>query len=95
MFSVRNVEKFLDDHPELGFNKSEVMEKVNDMAHNKVLSGACGEDLFGAHKDFFFDELLSDPEQGNCLFYLSGRKNSCLLFPALAEAAHSFLLNHR
>lgn len=62
MFSIRNVEKFLDEHPELGFNKDEVMKKAIDMSHNNVLSGAYGEDLFGAHKDFFFTELLLDPE---------------------------------
>ena len=60
MFSVRNVEKFLDDHPELDLDRKEILKNAGSASHKNVLSGASAAELFGVYEELFFAELLSD-----------------------------------
>ena len=60
MFSIKNVEKFLEDHPELNLDREEILKNAGSLAYKNVLSGASAAELFGVYEELFFAELLSD-----------------------------------
>ncbi|MEN8252173.1 MAG: hypothetical protein ABFQ53_01165 [Patescibacteria group bacterium] len=63
MISVRNIEKFVDDHPEIGLDKSKILEQANGLAHEMVLSGGSVIDLLGDNLEIlFFREFNRDVE---------------------------------
>lgn len=64
-FSVRNVEKFVGDHPELGLSKDAILERAKTMVETgtNVLVGMVAYKLFEpATAKLFFHEITSDAE---------------------------------
>lgn len=63
--SVRNVEKYFDDHPEFAGIKDKFMEgiKKENEASGGIISGGTIEKLFGVPLAAeFFQEVTTDPE---------------------------------
>ena len=60
MVSIRNVEKFVADHPELfANNKDEVLAKAKASASNGMISGEFVQGFMGVLTSRFFDEVTS------------------------------------
>ena len=62
MFSIRNVEKFVDDHPQLFNDKEAVMQRAREIAGDgKIIMGGGAEMIFGKKvASMFFGALQSD-----------------------------------
>lgn len=62
MFSIRNLEKFLDAHPELGLDTEQIKIQAQGLAHNNILSGQYGQVLLGNDiASIFFHEITTIP----------------------------------
>ena len=63
-FSMRNVEKFLNDHPELfsETQKGEILTKAKESSFNGLFVGVQGEELFGEFAQIFFQEITANKE---------------------------------
>ena len=64
--SIRNVEKFLKDHPEFFDNEDEILEAAKKAANkNGVMSGAAVNGFMGRFTDMFFFEVTRNQEHIN------------------------------
>ena len=61
MISVRNIKKFLDDHPEIS-NADEILVQAEELAKNGILSGGAIKILFPKHINEFVQAIEHDPE---------------------------------
>ena len=62
MISIKNIEKFIDDHPELELDKIQVLKKARDFCDEGVIMGGAVEQILGEHKEIFFQEISTDFE---------------------------------
>ena len=64
MVSVRNIKKFVEDHPELGDLGKEILSKLKDLGEREVLMGEQAKKLIGVPRiaEQFFLEIQCSPE---------------------------------
>ncbi|XLQ20700.1 MAG: hypothetical protein ACKUBY_02910 [Candidatus Moraniibacteriota bacterium] len=62
MISVGNIERFIDNHPELNLDKDKIMRQADELARQEVLSGGVVGDLLGNLDALFFREFHFDIE---------------------------------
>ena len=59
MASIKDIEKFLNDHPELfGDNKDKILIKAKTLALNGMISGEVAHSLMGGLTDRFLSETI-------------------------------------
>jgi hypothetical protein len=64
-FSLRNLQKFIQDTPVLANKEAEIMARAKELAgeDNNVLSGSAAQDLIGLDwATAFFNIIITDPE---------------------------------
>lgn len=59
MISIRNVKKFLDDHPEFENKRQEIMEKARGLSDKGLIGGGAIEPIMGGLTKQFLQELMS------------------------------------
>ena len=59
--SIRNVEKFLDDHPEYGSQKDKILSGLrNKLGDQKTMGAAVAEETLGTLATEFFQEVTTN-----------------------------------
>ncbi len=59
--SIRNVEKFVDDHPKLvGDRKEEILAGARKVSHEDVIAGGAVKSFMGDLTEQFFQEVTTN-----------------------------------
>ena len=59
--SIRNVEKFVDDHPKLvGDRKEKILAEAKKVSRESVIAGGAVEDFMGNLTEQFFQEVTTN-----------------------------------
>ena len=60
--SIRNVEKFFDDHPEFEYLREDAISKSRNLANLDIISGYYIPEILGALAQQFLNDLKADEE---------------------------------
>jgi len=59
--SIRNVEKFVDDHPKLvGSRKEKILAEAKKVSHEGIITGGAVESLMGDLTEQFFQDVTTN-----------------------------------
>jgi len=59
--SIRNVEKFVDDHPQLVEGRKEkILAEAKKVSHESIIAGGAVEDFMGNLTEQFFQEVTTN-----------------------------------